>query len=142
MLIQPKRGRARHKENMVRRLAMIGHIVRAGVLALAATAGAVGSAAATSAYDGSWSLAIMTERGDCDPTYYFQVDIRNGIVSHPNLRKLHGRVTAKGSVHVSVSVPGKFASGSGRLTRTAGRGRWRGNAGESRCSGSWTAQKY
>ena len=68
----------------------------------------------------------MTERGDCDPSYSINVDIRNGVVSHPNLRKLHGRVTSKGSAWVTVSVTGKSASGSGRLTRTEGRGRWRG----------------
>lgn len=109
--------------------------------ALANMAFATSSVAATKAYDGSWSLSIMTERGDCDPSYSLNVDIRNGVVSHPNLRKLHGRVTSKGSAWVTVSVTGKSASGSGRLTRTEGRGRWCGHSGEARCSGRWTATK-
>jgi hypothetical protein len=70
------------------------------------------------------------------------VRIDNGIVSHPNLVKFRGRVSRGGAVRASVSVPGKFAAGSGRLTRTAGKGRWAGHAGDARCSGSWAAQKF
>ena len=45
------------------------------------------------------------------------------------------------AVRVSVAVPGKFAAGSGRMTRN-GRGRWSGHSDNARCSGSWTAQRY
>jgi hypothetical protein len=97
---------------------------------------------AATVYDGSWSLTIRTERGACDPSYNFQVNIRNGIVSHPNIIRLRGRVTAKGAARVSVAVPGKFAAGSGRMTRNVGRGRWSGHSDNARCTGSWTAQRY
>lgn len=99
-------------------------------------------ATARTIYDGQWSLTIMTERGACDSTYHFTIDITNGVVSHPNLVKFHGRVAKGGSVRVSVTAAGKTAAGSGRLTRTSGRGRWSGRSGNDRCSGSWTAQKY
>jgi hypothetical protein len=66
----------------------------------------------------------MTARDACDATYNFQVNIRNGMVSHPNIVRLRGRVTAKGAVRVSVAVPGKFAAGSGRFIQYSGRGRW------------------
>ena len=100
------------------------------------------SANATTAYDGSWILIIRTVRGACDPTYNFQVGIQNGVVSHANIVRLKGRVTGKGAVRVSVAVPGKFAAGSGQLTRNAGGGRWSGRAENGRCSGTWTAQRY
>jgi hypothetical protein len=40
-----------------------------------------------SAYDGSWNLVFLTQRGACDPTYDFVVHISNGIITHPNLLK-------------------------------------------------------
>jgi hypothetical protein len=89
---------------------------------------------ARSAYDGSWDLAFVTQRGSCDPSYNFTVNISDGIVTHPNLVK-------SGSVRASVEVHDKFASGTGRLFGTSGRGKWSGHAGSARCSGYWTAQR-
>ncbi len=114
-------------------------IFRACAFALVIAATTFDMAAAGSAYDGSWSLTITTERGNCDANYYFQVQVTNGIVSHPNLVKFRGRVTSGGRAHVSVSVMDKSASGSGRLSGSSGRGRWSGRSGNDRCSGSWTA---
>jgi hypothetical protein len=121
---------------------MIGKIARACVMAFFIAATAAPAAAATRAYDGSWSLSIVTERGGCDRSYDFTVQIFNGIVSHANLVRLRGQVLAKGAVRVSVSVGDKHASGAGRLSRSVGRGRWSGYSGSSRCSGHWTAQRY
>lgn len=120
---------------------MIGRIVRRGILAFVAIAATAGSAAAGTAYDGSWSLTFNTKRGGCDPAYHFQVQINNGIVSHPNLVKFRGRVAGNGAVSASVSVVDKYASGSGRLNRTTGTGRWAGRSGNDRCSGTWVAQR-
>jgi hypothetical protein len=96
---------------------------------------------ARSAYDGSWDLAFVTQNGACDPSYNFTVNISDGIVTHPNLVKFRGYVAKSGSVRASVTVHDKFASGTGRLYGTAGRGTWRGFAGSSRCTGYWTAQR-
>ena len=120
---------------------MIGKIVCACVLACVMTAPAFDMAGAGTAYDGSWSLSIVTERGTCDTTYSFQVQVTNGIVSHPNLVRLRGRVSSGGIARVSVSVMDKHASGSGKLSRSSGRGRWTGHSGGARCSGHWTAQR-
>lgn len=117
---------------------MIGQFARACILVLAVAAPTVASAG--TAYDGTWSLSIVTERGTCD-RYNFPVRIANGHVSFPGLVKAHGRVTGKGSVRVFVSAMGKSASGSGRLTVGSGSGRWTGKSGSDRCSGSWTAQR-
>src|SRR3954453_20310943 len=104
-------------------------------LALACTA------QARSAYDGSWSLVFVTQRGACDPTYNFTVNVSNGVVTHPNLLKFKGHVAKSGAVGASVAVRDKYASGSGRLSSASGRGTWRGYAGNARCSGYWTAQR-
>ena len=115
------------------------------LLASAATAGflvaSVSVAQAHSAYDGSWDLVFVTERGACDATYNFAVNITDGIVTHPNLVRFRGYVARSGAVRASVTVHEKFASGSGRLSSNSGRGTWSGHSGNSRCSGRWNAQR-
>jgi hypothetical protein len=98
-------------------------------------------AQARSAYDGSWDLVFVTQRGACDPTYNFTVNITDGIVTHPNLVRFRGRVARSGAVRASVTVQDKFASGSGRLASNSGRGTWSGYSGSARCSGYWTARR-
>src|ERR1700726_1244287 len=99
------------------------------------------AAQARSAYDGSWDLAFVTQRGACDPSYSFTVNVSNGIVTHPNLVKFKGYVAHSGAVRASVTVHDKYASGVGRLSGTSGRGTWSGYSGNARCSGYWTAQR-
>src|SRR5258708_38392285 len=55
------------------------------------------NAIAGSAYDGSWNLVFLTQRGACDPTYDFVVNIPNGIITHPNLLKFRGYVAKSGA---------------------------------------------
>jgi hypothetical protein len=103
---------------------------------------ASGHAAASSApYDGSWNLAFVTQSGTCDPTYNFTVDVSNGQVTHPNLVRFKGYVQRSGLVHASVTVQDKYASGSGRLFGSSGKGTWTGRSGTTRCLGYWTAQR-
>ena len=96
---------------------------------------------ARSAYDGSWDLVFVTQSGACDPSYSFTVNVSDGVVTHPNLVKFKGYVAKSGSVHASVTVHEKFASGTGRLSGTSGGGRWSGHSGSARCTGYWTAQR-
>jgi hypothetical protein len=96
---------------------------------------------ATSVYDGPWSLEFVTQRGPCDPTYEFSVNIHNGILTQPNLVTFRGHVSRSGAVQASVTVHEKYASGSGRLAGSSGRGTWSGRSGGARCAGYWTAQR-
>ena len=98
-------------------------------------------AQASSAYDGSWDLNFVTQRGACDPSYNFSVNITDGVVTHPNLVRFRGHVARSGAVRASVTVQDKYASGSGRLAGNSGRGTWSGYSGSARCSGYWTAQR-
>jgi hypothetical protein len=112
-------------------------------LSIAAIALCLASAAPADAamrYDGAWNLQFVTQRGSCD-TYNFTVNVNNGIVTHPNLVRFHGRVLNSGAVSASVTVMGKYASGSGKLVSSTGRGTWSGYSGQDRCGGYWTAQK-
>lgn len=99
------------------------------------------AAQARSPYDGSWALLFVTQAGACDSSYSFAVNVTNGVVTHPNLVRFRGYVGKSGAVRASVTVHDKYASGSGRLSSTTGRGKWSGYSGSSRCSGYWTAQR-
>ena len=99
------------------------------------------AAEARTSYDGPWNLVFFTQRGSCDPTYTFSVNVTDGIVTHPNLVKFKGYVAKSGAVRASVTVHDKYASGSGKLTGDSGRGNWSGHTGTDRCAGYWTAQR-
>jgi hypothetical protein len=118
---------------------MTNQIARASILAFALVASTTVATARTP-YDGAWTLSIVTERGVCE-RYSFPVHITNGKVSFPGLVNASGNVSAKGAVRVTVSAMGKTASGSGKLGRSSGSGRWAGRSGEDRCSGTWTVQR-
>jgi len=98
--------------------------------------------AATTAYDGLWSVSIITLYGDCSRGYRYPVRIVYGRVvkadSDPNY-EISGAVARSGAIGVTVSGGGQTASGSGRLSRNYGGGRWRTSSGE--CSGQWTAAR-
>jgi hypothetical protein len=117
---------------------LIAALCLGGALCFAAPAIA-GSVRAT--YDGSWALNFVAQRGGCNSNYRFNVTIANGVVTHPNLVRFKGKVNAAGFVRASVAVQGKFASGTGKLTGSSGRGTWTGRESNSECSGYWTAQR-
>jgi hypothetical protein len=98
-------------------------------------------AQARSSFDGSWDLRFVTQRGACDPTYDFSVNVTDGAVSEPNLPRFRGYVARSGAVRASVTVQDKYASGSGKLSSNSGRGTWSGYSGSARCSGYWTARR-
>jgi hypothetical protein len=112
-----------------------------GIVAIGCFMALASAAHARTTYDGSWDLLFVTQRGACDPSYSFTVNVANGIVTHPNLVKFKGYVAPSGAVRASVTVHDKFASGVGRLSAASGRGTWTGHSGNARCSGYWTAQR-
>lgn len=94
-------------------------------------------------FDGLWSVLIITEQGTCDRGYRYAVRIRNGVVGHADPAnssfRIGGRVSGNGGTSVSVARGTQSASGTGRLSRTAGAGRWRSSRGE--CAGIWQAER-
>ncbi len=89
---------------------LIANVIACACLTLAS------AAEARTSYDGPWNLVFVTQRGSCDPTYNFSVNINDGVVTHPNLVKFSGAVGRSGAVRASVTVQNRHASGSGRLT--------------------------
>ena len=121
---------------------MISRLLRAGVLAVLCVAALPEIASAQRAYDGNWSVLIVTQQGNCDRAYRYGVSIRGGGVYYDGgVVNFTGRVAANGTVRVRVSSGSAFADGTGRLNRNEGQGRWAGQSSGSRCSGYWTAER-
>src|ERR1700719_4297324 len=97
------------------------------------SAGAVPHPASEADYDGNWSVLIITEKGDCDTAYRYSVGVANGQIRYTGNAAvtLSGTVTPAGAVKVSVRLGDDGANGTGRLSATAGAGRWQGFGGGS-----------
>jgi hypothetical protein len=111
----------------------------AAVLLLACTTTNAAHRGGGSAYDGTWSVAIYTLRGDCSSVRVAARIVGGRIYSEDQNYQANGGVGANGVIRVSVSGSGRSASGSGRLSRNSGAGSWRSSRGE--CSGSWSASR-
>jgi hypothetical protein len=92
-----------------------------------------------SAYDGTWSVAIYTLRGDCGSVRVAVRIVGGRVYSEDQSYQASGGVGANGVVRVGVAGFGRSASGSGRLSLNSGAGRWRSSRGE--CSGTWSASR-
>ena len=97
-------------------------------------------AVAPAAFNGSWSVAINTQSGACEPHYRFAVQIINGNVFYEG--RPAGRVSPNGAVQVNVSSGGQQAAGQGRLSRNYGSGAWRGFGSAGNCTGTWQAGRH
>jgi hypothetical protein len=111
----------------------------AAVLLLACTQTNAARRVGGSAYDGTWSVAIYTLRGDCGSVRVAVRIIGGRVYSQDQSYQASGGVGANGVVRVGVAGFGRSASGSGRLSHNYGAGRWRSSRGE--CSGSWLASR-
>lgn len=115
--------------------------VSALMTAAFAAAAATGPVQASTPFDGSWTVQIMTQRGACDPNSSFGVEIRDGVVSGSGGIPVSGRVARNGSVSVGVASGNRNANGSGRLSASLGGGTWRGVGSQGACSGRWSASR-
>ena len=128
---------------------IFGASLAVAVAALIAAASIVPSEAAprrraplTNAYDGIWSVSIVTQSGDCDRGYRYPLRITGGHVVKADTDPVYavaGAVGRGGVIGVTVAGGGRSATGYGRLNRNAGHGVWRTSDG--RCSGQWSAER-
>ena len=90
----------------------------AAALALAAGALAPQSAAARTNFDGSWSVLIQTNSGQCDRGYRYGLTIRDGQVFYEGSASVNvdGQVNRKGAVRVRLWAGSQSANGTGRLS--------------------------
>ena len=113
-----------------------------GLMSLATAPAFPGTIAASkAAFDGQWSVLIVTEKGRCDRAYRYPVRIANGTVGYAGTApfNISGSVGANGAVTVTVSRGSQSATGIGRMSATDGTGTW--TAGSGDCSGTWSAER-
>lgn len=97
-------------------------------------------ALAKTGYDGTWSVVVVTEQGDCDRAYRYPIRISDdGSLRNAGSTSfdISGKVGRDGKLIVRLSYAGKSATGQGRLSGASGEGRWTGGA----CAGTWTAER-
>ena len=113
-----------------------------GLLAMACIALTSGAAIARTAFDGNWSVVIVTDRGDCDRASRYGVRIVDGYLApEASGFDLQGRVAPNGTLRAVISAGDESATGFGRLTRTTGNGVWRGRGDDGYCAGTWEAER-
>ena len=139
--------RLRHRQEMgVRTIdRRLRTAMQAGLVAAACVV-AISPASARSArdaFDGNWSVVIMTQSGACDPSFRYGLQISNGQVLNNGSSNvdIQGRVKRNGMVQVNLQSGNQWASGSGRLDPTRGGGVWQGQGSAGACAGTWVAQR-
>jgi hypothetical protein len=92
--------------------------------------------------DGIWSVLIITEKGECDRGYRYEVKVVNGHISYNGdaAIDLAGTVTPDGATKVSIKAGDKGASGTGRLSARSGAGIWHGVGSAGSCAGRWESR--
>src|SRR6516162_7179797 len=111
----------------------------AAALLLAGTPSDAARRGGGSAYDGTWSVAIYTQRGDCGSVRVAARIVGGRVYSKDQSYQANGAVGANGVIRVSVASGRLSASGSGGLSNNSGAGRWLSPREE--CSGTWPASR-
>jgi hypothetical protein len=127
---------------MLKRSVLVAAALLAAPSWAASAAPAVPRASGVTQFDGTWSVSIVTDAGECDRGYRYALRIAGGRVTYDNPSfDVSGQVNARGQVRVVVRAGSQEASGTGRLSRDYGTGTWSGHSSTSRCSGHWEAER-
>ena len=96
--------------------------------------------ASPNAYDGRWSVMVITEQGACDRASRLSLGISNGRIEVADaMATAAGTVDARGRVAVRVMQGADVLAASGSLGAGAGSGKWR--APSKQCAGRWVAER-
>ena len=106
-------------------------------------AGAPQPVPAQANFDGSWSVLIITESGECDRAYRYGIRIQGGQIVYDGEAGVTftGSVDGKGQVTATVRRSQQVANGSGRLSGSSGGGTWKGQSNTGACTGRWEAER-
>ena len=102
------------------------------------------AAQATTLYDGSWALEIITEKGQCEPLYRYYLVIDGEVVRirspmGETAYSSAGLLQRNGLINVRVGHAADPLTIRGRLGARAGQGTW--TAIARGCRGNWRAVK-
>lgn len=101
-----------------------------------------GGAFAQQQFNGTWSVEVLTEKGECDKAYRFPVVIEGGRARYGGQEGFNadGSVTANGAVRGSIARGSIRANITGRLSGSTGSGTWTTDGGRG-CSGRWVGER-
>jgi hypothetical protein len=90
-------------------------------------------------FDGSWSVEVITRKGDCS-TYRYPIVVQNGAIRYGGSESFNasGGISPSGAVKGTISRGEQRAEVTGRVAGTSGSGTWQTSGG---CSGVWNADK-
>jgi type 1 fimbria pilin len=118
------------------RATRIRYVLLAAAFAAAATLAAAPASADSNAYDGLWTVTVVTKTGSCEPTTSSTLTVTDGKVSAGGAA-VSGKVGRAGLVRVSIN--GAYANG--QLNGKTGSGKWNGASAGVPCSGRWEASR-
>lgn len=123
----------------------LGHAVFVAAFTVMAIilAGSSEPVRAQSSFDGSWSILIITDTGECDRAYRYGIRIVRGQIVYDGEAGVTftGHVERNGRVAASVGRGEQSATASGRLSASSGSGTWKGLSSTGACSGRWQAER-
>ena len=123
-------------------ISAIGSLAAVSAIAAAILA-APAPARAQAAFNGTWSVLIVTQSGSCDRAYRYPLRVNNGQVTYAGQADfdVSGQVRRDGAVKSPSAAATSAPPASGRLGGDSGSGTWQGAGSASTCSGTWTAEK-
>ena len=100
-------------------------------------------ARAQAGFDGSWSVLVITESGECDRAYRYGIHIKGGKIFYDGEAGISftGQVESNGQLAAVVQRGEQGAIGSGRLSGSTGAGTWKGKSNTGACGGRWEAER-
>jgi len=113
-------------------------------LTLVCVASLIAMASAQAApHDGRWSVLVITEQGNCDQAYRYEVAVADGKVNYAGREQVSfsGTVAGSGAVSVNIRLGEQGATGTGKLSGSTGAGTWRGTGNSGQCAGRWEAER-
>ena len=98
---------------------------------------------AQASFEGSWSVLIITDTGECDRAYRYGIRIERGQIVYGGEAGVAftGRVESNGQLAATVRRGEQSATGSGRLSGSTGAGTWKGQSSTGACGGRWEAER-
>lgn len=98
---------------------------------------------AQTSFDGSWSVLIITDTGECDRAYRYGIRIERGQIVYGGEAGVAftGRVESNGQLAATVRRGEQSATGNGRLSGSNGAGTWKGQSSAGACGGRWEAER-
>jgi hypothetical protein len=98
---------------------------------------------AQASFDGSWSILVITESGECDRAYRYAVRVEGGKIIYGGEAgvAMTGQVESNGQLAATVRRGEQTATGTGRLAGSSGAGTWKGKSNTGACGGRWEAER-